>query len=328
MAAALHFGQPAGEGPSLVRNEPPASPLKVHFIDVGQGDSMLLQAPDGKVALIDGGEQDSGALAYLNDLKIKRVDLQIATHPHADHIGGLVDVLQTLKVVQVWAPGSEHDTNIFMDFIDAIDNAKVEYHEPKAKTRIAWGSLAFEILHVDPEASKLDNSSIVAKLEYGEVAFMFTGDVFREAEQSMLEKVKEKLPTAVLKVAHHGSDTSSTADFLAAVSPKDAVYCAGLDNKFGHPSPDTIDALKHAGAKVYGTDVDHTIVVTTDGHKYDVQKGIRRPPHSPPAKDIAKGKEPRMESAVIDSLENGKAVVLGSWPDGPGRGQSSRVVGP
>jgi competence protein ComEC len=256
--------------PTASQSPAASSLLRVHFIDVGQGDSILIQAPDDATMLIDGGYSGSGALAYLKAHRIAKIDIMVATHPHADHIGGLVDVLRAMPVGAVWTSGALHTTGIFEQFLDAIADAKVPYHEAQRGDTITLSNLQFIVLHSDPHAADLNDSSVVLHLTYGQVSFLFTGDAERPSERAMLGEESALLPSTVLKVGHHGSYTSSSTEFLAVVRPAIAVYSAGAHNSYGHPHASTIHNLERIGATIYGTDKDGTVVVSTDGSTYTV----------------------------------------------------------
>ena len=259
----------------------PSGSLQVHFIDVGQGDSTLIIGPDGKVVLIDGGEAGSGALAYLEDKGIKRVDLMIATHPHADHIGGLVDVLQSLQVDEVITNGEMHTTRTYERFLDAIAGAKAVYAEAKRGDKVAVGSLSFDVLSpAGPGGDDLNQGSLVLRLPYGNVAFLFTGDAGQEAEAGM-SGAGETLQAQILKVGHHGSHSASSPSFLSVVEPQVAIYSSGVGNSYDHPHQETLAALADVGAQVYGTDQNGTVVVTSDGTGYQVETEEGQP-RAPP----------------------------------------------
>lgn len=244
--------------------------MRVHFIDVGQGDSILVQSPEGATMLIDGGYGGSGTLAYLQAQGIQRIDVMVASHPHADHIGGLVEVLQSLPVGAVWTSGASHTTGTFEQFLDAIAEARVSYHEARPGDTIECGSLAFVVVHSEARAPELNDTSLVLHLQHGQVSFLFTGDAEQASETAMLREVAEQLPSTVLKVGHHGSSTSSSPAFLGAVRPQVAVYSAGRNNSYGHPHAETIRNLQAAGAQIYGTDKHGTVVIDTDGATYTV----------------------------------------------------------
>jgi competence protein ComEC len=256
--------------PSPLPTTAPTPILRVHFIDVGQGDSILIQEANGATALIDGGYDNGLALAYLKRLEVSRIDLLIASHPHADHIGGLIEVLHAMPVGEVWTSGASHTTGMFETFLDAIANAKVPYHEAQTGDTIALGSLQFAVLRSDPHAADLNDTSLVLRLADQHVSFLFTGDAERPSEEALLRTAHDQLTSTILKVGHHGSSTSSSPAFLAAIRPQVAVYSAGRSNSYGHPHQETIRALEAAGALIYGTDRDGTVVVSTNGTSYQV----------------------------------------------------------
>lgn len=246
-------------------------PLSVHFVDVGQGDSILIQGPDGATALIDGGNSNGEALAYLQRLGISQLDIVLLTHPHADHVGGLVAVMDALPVGGVWTSGAYNTTGIFERFLDVIEKEKIPYHEVKTGDTIYLGRLQLEVLYSEPEGRSLNDTSIVLRVAYGQVVFLLMGDAETSTETKLLQIKPTQLRATVLKVGHHGSSTSSSTAFLDAVRPTIAVYSAGARNQYGHPHDSVISQLKAIGATVYGTDVDGSILVTTDGMVYEVE---------------------------------------------------------
>jgi competence protein ComEC len=257
-------------GPAPAPGIGAAGQLRVHFIDVGQGDGILLEGPDGATALIDGGYDGDGALEYLRAHGIDRIDAMIVSHPHADHIGGLPAVLDAMPVGAVWTSGASHTTGIFEEFLDAIERNRVPYREVASGDRIPLGGLSLLVLRSAPAAADLNDSSLVLRLEYGEVSWLFTGDAEAPSEQALLAGARERLPATVLKVGHHGSYTSSAPDFVAAVGPAVAVYSAGRGNSYGHPHDETIRTLCAAHVAIYGTDVDGTVVIGSDGTGYAI----------------------------------------------------------
>jgi beta-lactamase superfamily II metal-dependent hydrolase len=267
--------------PSSTLQPTPSGPLMVHFIDVGQGDAILVQAPGGEMGLIDGGEADSGVVKYLQSLGITHLNLVIATHPHSDHIGGLVQVLNTIPVDRVITNGAMHTTLTYERFLDAIMSSQAEYIEAKRGDMISLGDLNFNVLSpIDNTDQDLNDGSLVLKLIYGQVSFLFTGDAQTTAEENMLADGLN-VRASILKVAHHGSRTGSPLSFLNAVQPEVAIYSAGAGNDYGHPHPETIDGLKSVGAELFGTDINGTIIVTTDGILYSITTTKKVPTQTP-----------------------------------------------
>ena len=247
-----------------------ASVLEVHFINVGQGDAILLVLGEN-AALIDGGDRGSDIVAYLKRQGITYLDLVIASHPHADHIGGLIDVIRAIPVDRVITNGQMHTTLTYERFLDAIIDSGAEYIEVSRGDTIPFVSLVFDVLHpLSPVGQNLNEQSIVLRLAHGNVTFLFTGDAEKGAEHSMLSWGGD-LQAKVLKVAHHGSRSSSTPAFLAKVQPEIAVYCAGLGNQYGHPHEEALVALTQIGAEIYGTDIHGSVVITSDGKSYQVE---------------------------------------------------------
>lgn len=244
----------------------PAS-LSVHFIDVGQGDSILIDIGETEV-LIDGGEKNPGVVDYIRNYVDGPLEVMVATHPHDDHIDGLMAVLDRFKVNDVWLNGEESTSRTFLDFMNSINSKKAATHTAERGKSIQAGVLNFTILNpVKPLTSDTNNNSIVLSLRYSAVGFLFMGDAGREAEASMLNLVSK---TEVLKVGHHGSGSASSPEFLNIVRPAVAIYMARVGNQYGHPHSETISALNKVGARVYGTDTSGTIRIVTDGKPYSV----------------------------------------------------------
>lgn len=254
--------------------------LRVHFIDVEQGDSTLIQAPDGTTALIDGGYDNGLALQYLQAHGITHIDVMIASHPHADHIGGLVAILKAMPVGVVWASGANYTSGTYERFLDAIAQAKVPYREAKRGDSIPFGTLIFTVLHSELKARNLNDTSLVVHMTYGHISFLFTGDAEGPSEQAMLRQDKDSLRATILKVGHHGSYTSSSPAFLAAVKPHVAVYSAGKHNSYGHPHASTITNLCHAGALIYGTAIHGTVIISTSQEDFTVRTTNEAPPQA------------------------------------------------
>jgi len=249
---------------------PEAKTLAVHFIDVGQGDAILLLVQPGATVLIDGGPRAAGqtVVNYLTERGVKELDLVIATHPHADHIGGLIDVLEAFKVKRVIDSGQPHTTKTFDDYLTAVER-QVEaghcvYETPEGQIVQLASNVTLKVLGPDRDLSSLNDNSVVARVDFGKTSFLFTGDAEKEAEERLLARGVD-LKADVLKVGHHGSSTSTSAAFLAAVAPAYAVICVGAGNSYGHPTEQTLNRLAAAGARIYRTDVSGHVVFTSDG---------------------------------------------------------------
>jgi beta-lactamase superfamily II metal-dependent hydrolase len=252
----------------------PSSTLQVSFINVGQGDSILLRDETGFDVLIDGGRPSAGptVVAYLQQQQVDDVDVMIATHGHDDHIGGLVDVLKMtdIPVQSVFFSGYPANTIAWSSFDTAVSQEGLSLTPLQYPVTKTWGSITTEVLN--PPAGLLNpeqnDASVVLLAQHGSTRFLFTGDISSTAE----EKVRARgVPVAaeILKVAHHGSATSSTSPFLAEVQPAEAIISVGR-NSYGHPAAETLGRLAAVGARVWRTDRSGTIVVVDDGATYSV----------------------------------------------------------
>lgn len=245
----------------------------VHFIDVGQGDAALVQTKDGNL-LIDTGTTDSREtlLACIDALEITTFDYAIFTHPHADHIGGAAKVLKNYKVETVILPNAVNTNYTFENMMDAIEQENCEVIEGKAGISFSLGDTKVDLLApVYEDDSNLNNTSVVAKVTYGEVSFLFTGDAEIESESAMLLTDEDALDADILKLGHHGSSTSSSWDFLNAVSPEIAVASCGYENEYGHPHREVVSRLGELNVPLYRTYETGNIVVFTDGTTYQIQ---------------------------------------------------------
>lgn len=240
------------------------STFSVRFIDVGQADSALVEC-DGHYMLIDGGNKADSNLMYsvLKNAGINHLDIVVGTHAHEDHIGGLAGAFNYATADFTLCPVTYYDSDAFSDFKKYCDQNGGGITIPSVGDKYNLGSASIEILGVNG-GDDSNNSSIVLKIVYGETSFLFTGDAEREAEQAILNSGAD-ISATVLKVGHHGSDTSTTYPFLREIMPKYAVISVGADNSYGHPTDDTLSRLRDADVTVFRTDLQGDILCESDG---------------------------------------------------------------
>jgi competence protein ComEC len=244
----------------------------VHFISVGHGDSCLIQTPGGHAILIDAGYWDAGddVVDYIKKAGVKEIDLVIATHPHSDHVGGLVNLISRIPVKMVLDSGKPHTSKTYQRFLEAVKSRpKIKYALGRAGQVYRYDDVTLSILGpTDPLPKKINDCSIVGRLVYGNVSFMLAGDAEAEAEKAVMRR-RLGIRSTVLKVGHHGSRTSTTPTFLRAVAPRVAIISCGT--KASGNDPDAEHKLRRGRVKVYRTDVDGTIIVESDGKDYKVK---------------------------------------------------------
>lgn len=240
--------------------------MKVHFIDVGQADSILIQSGETSV-LVDAGNNADGDLVvnYLKSQGVSKLAAVIGTHPHEDHIGGMDTVIKSFDVERVYMPRATANTKTFEDVLLAIEAKGLKIKEAKAGVTLDVPGITGTFLApVGSNYEDLNNYSAVLKIVHGSTAFLLTGDAEDVSENQMLASGHD-LKATVLKVGHHGSDSSTTAEFLKAVNPKYAVISVGKDNSYGHPTEVVLNRLASAGVQIYRTDVSGNIIATSDG---------------------------------------------------------------
>ena len=242
--------------------------LEVDFIDVGQADSILVSNKD-EIMLIDAGNNENGndVVKFIKEKGITKINYLVGTHPHADHIGGLDDVINSgLEIENVYMPKIQTNTKTFEDVLDALKNKNLKVTAPEKGDTFKIGDANCEVM-TDSILDKdnLNLSSIVIRLEFGENSFLFMGDAETENEKTI-----NWPKTNLLKVGHHGSNTSSSQNFLNQVKPEYAIIMAGKDNSYGLPKQKILDRLNKIGAKIYRTDELGTITAISDGKTIEV----------------------------------------------------------
>lgn len=251
--------------PPSESTENTASQLTVHYIDVGQADSILLEC-DGEFMLIDGGNVGDGSLvvSYLWDQGVEELDYLICTHAHEDHVGGLSAVLENFPVGILYCPVRSYASQWFSDFTKYARAQDLPITVPEPGDRFSLGAARVTVLGPVKNYADPNNTSIVCRVVLGETSFLFTGDMEKTAETDLLES-GAFLRSDVLKVGHHGSDTSTGYYFLREVDPMYAVISVGRGNDYGHPHEDPMSRLRHAGLTIFRTDLLGTVIAQSDG---------------------------------------------------------------
>lgn len=249
--------------PSIV--VPQNSSFEVHYIDVGQADAALVLC-DGHAMLIDGGNSADSSLiyAYLKQRNITFLDYIVCTHAHEDHVGGLAGALNYASVGTAFAPVAEYDTKAFQNFTKYLSNSGVSITIPNHGDTFDLGTAKCQIIGPVYPTDEPNNTSIVIKITFGETSFLFTGDAETEEERSIIDQGYD-ISCTVLKVGHHGSDTSTSYLWLRESSPDYAIISVGADNSYGHPTEATLSKLRDADVKTFRTDMQGHVVCISDG---------------------------------------------------------------
>jgi competence protein ComEC len=250
--------------------------LVLTAIDVGQGDAIFLRGPTGRTMLVDGGAGShiarSVVVPFLRAQGVSRLDYVVSTHPDQDHVGGLPEVVQTLPVGAVVFGILENPNQAHVRLLELAEQKRLQVIVARRGGSLDLGpGVETRIINPPEPLLEQDNdNSVVLHLTFGQVSILLTGDAERAAEQAMLQS-GQPLRAQILKVAHHGSRTGSSAEFLQAVQPSLALISAGRDNRFGHPHPEVLQRLAAVGAEICRTDQQGTIRVTIDGSRWTIQ---------------------------------------------------------
>ena len=241
------------------------SNLEVYYFDVGQADSILIRENDNNI-LIDAGNNEDGEklVDYLkNDLNIEKFNMVVGTHPHEDHIGGLDNVIDSFDIDTILMPNATSTSKTFENVLDSIEKKDYKITVPKINEEFNYNNINIKVLYTGTDEKDLNNTSIVLKLTYQNNKFLFMGDATSKVEKKLLN---EDIKSDVLKIGHHGSEYSTTKNFLDKVNPQYAIIEVGKNNTYKHPKETTLDKLNKKNIKIYRTDIDGTIKVTSDGN--------------------------------------------------------------
>ena len=241
--------------------------LMVFFLDVGQAESILIKSND-QYMLIDAGNTNDGEkiVNYFNHLRINEFKYVFGTHAHEDHIGGMDEIIKEFKIDNFYMPKDITTTETYISLLNALEDKKVAYKTPSVGTRLELGKASIDVLSVKTKQNDLNDTSIVLKLTYNNISFLFTGDITQNVEKELVNK---NIKSTVLKVAHHGSKYSNSAAFLNKVKPEYSIISCGINNEYYHPHKVVLDKLEKLNSKIYRTDLDGTIVAISNGEKIE-----------------------------------------------------------
>jgi len=262
-------------GDSAQQAEVSADAMEVHFIDVGQGDCTLIKLKDGRTVLIDAGNNGDFKIIkpYLDSAGVNRIDYLVGTHPHADHIGAMDDVIKNYDIGKLYMPKAETNTKTFKDVLKAVSDKGLKITTGKRGVKVIDED-NLKLVMLAPNSDKYDelnNYSIVMRLTYGNTSFLFEGDAEDVSEREILQN-GDDVKADVIKVGHHGSSSSSTEEYIDAVSPKHAVISCGVDNDYNHPHKETMQCLGERNINILRTDKDGSIIFKSDGKNISYEK--------------------------------------------------------
>lgn len=236
-----------------------------HYIDVGQGDSIFIELPNNECMLIDAGEKDysNKVVSYIKQLGYKKIDYLVGTHPHSDHIGGLKLVVNSFDIGSIYMPKVSTNTPTYVNLLKTIDSKGLTIKNGKAGVNIVNND-GYKIDIIAPNSDyyeEINDYSIVIKLIYKDISFLYMGD----AEKYSENEIKSDVKADIIKVGHHGSLSSSSLAFIKKVMPSYAIIQVGIDNSYGHPNKNILNRFNLLGSKIYRTDLNGNIVIATDG---------------------------------------------------------------
>lgn len=315
--------QPDTQPETTVPTLPQGSELQVRFLDVGQADAALISC-DGHHMLIDGGNRGDSNLIYsvLQREEISYLDMVVATHAHEDHIGGLPGAFQYASAGLTLSPVTAYDSDVFETFVAKAREKGGGLTVPEPGDTYPLGSATVTILGVNG-AEDTNNTSIVLRIDYGETSFLFTGDAEREAEQVILDSGLP-LSATVLKVGHHGSDTSTSYPFLREIMPQYAVISVGTGNSYGHPTEETLSRLRDADVKVFRTDMQGDIVFTSDGKTVTAQ--TQRNQNADTLGPVTPTQPPESQPEEETQAPSQEEIRVLAWPETVGQNETATVT--
>ena len=239
------------------------SNLKVYFIDVGQGDCTLIEK-DGQYALIDAGNNRDGKklVEYFKSLGIEKFKYVIGTHPHEDHIGGMDNIIKNFNIEHYLMPDLITPTPTFEEVLTQLENKNIKYEVPEIDSTFKLKDAKFKVIFIDNDEEDMNNSSIVLKLTYKNISYLFMADAEKKVEYQILNK---DIKSNVLRVGHHGTKYATTKEFLNAVNPEYSIISVGKNNDYGFPKEEVLNRIKNSGSRLFRTDTRGTIISTTDG---------------------------------------------------------------
>lgn len=259
----------------------PTGTMKIHVLDIGQGDAILIQVGD-TFSMIDTGdiEHRPQVVALLKKYGVTELENVILTHPHADHIGGFYAIAKAIPIKHVYDNGIDIDSGTYRTYLKMIETKHIHHETLHKGDRLDFGNGAYfevyapwvgEVLGDKKGQVHQNNNSIVGKLTFGKFSMLMTGDAEKEEEARLIKKQNTKMSSKVLKVGHHGSNGSSEKDFIRSVRPEAAVISAGLHNSYGHPGVKAMERLSEEKVDIYRTDTMGTVTIRTDGKTYDIR---------------------------------------------------------